>query len=237
VLAGLVQGALGFGFPFVATPLIALTIDIQTAVVVVLLPTIATTLLNIAKSGPLRPVVARFWMMPLYGLVGSIAGTWLFVVFPGVPYSLLLALVTLAYLNVDRLAHGEFPRVRRHERPIGPVAGISAGIFEGTVNVGAPPLIIFYLALGLPAAMLVQALNLSFLVGKATQFTVLSTRGGVPLAQWAATLPFAAVGAAAFLAGLRIRNRIDAATFRTWVKRALFVIAVVLLAQNVYVRV
>jgi hypothetical protein len=38
---------------------------------------------------------------------------------------------------------------------------------------------------------------------------------------------------AAFWVGLRIRNRIDARTFRTWVKRALFVIALVLLAQNV----
>jgi uncharacterized membrane protein YfcA len=34
--------------------------------------------------------------------------------------------------------------------------------------------------------------------------------------------------------GVRIRNRIDAATFRLWVKRALFVIALVLLGQYAY---
>jgi hypothetical protein len=33
---------------------------------------------------------------------------------------------------------------------------------------------------------------------------------------------------------VRIRNRIDAATFRLWVKRALFAIALVLLGQYVY---
>ena len=36
-LAGFVQGALGLGFPIVATPLIAFTSDMRTAVIVVLL--------------------------------------------------------------------------------------------------------------------------------------------------------------------------------------------------------
>ncbi|MGH8701383.1 MAG: hypothetical protein ACREVR_09485 [Burkholderiales bacterium] len=36
------------------------------------------------------------------------------------------------------------------------------------------------------------------------------------------------------LAGVRIRNRIDAAVFRRWVKRALFVIALGLLGQYAY---
>ncbi len=231
VAAGLIQGAIGFGFPFVATPLIAMVSDMRTAVITVLLPTLATTVINIAKSGPLRPVLARFWMMPLYAIVGAAAGTWLFVIAPGVPYSLLLALITLAYLNLDRLARGDWPRVRRHERAFAPLAGTAAGLFEGTVNVAAPPLIIFYLALGLAPAVLVQALNISFLVGKTVQFSVLATRGGVTGAQWLATLPLAAISIAAFFAGLRIRHRIDAQTFRTWVKRALFVIALVLLTQ------
>jgi hypothetical protein len=233
LLAGLIHGAIGFGFPFVATPLIAMTTDMRTAIVTVLVPTLAATAVNIAKSGPLRPVLARFWMMPLYSVLGSVAGTWLFVAAPDVPYSLLLALITMGYLNLDRFGRGEWPRVRRYERAFAPLAGLSTGVFEGTVNVGAPPLIIFYLALGLSPAALVQALNICFVVGKTTQFTVLATRGGVTAAQWLVTLPFAVLAVAAFWVGLRIRNRIDAGTFRTWVKRALFVIALVLLVQNV----
>jgi hypothetical protein len=66
---------------------------------------------------------------------------------------------------------------------------------------------------------------------------VLATRGGVTLDQWLSTLPFAAVGAAAFLGGLRIRNHVNASTFRSWVKRGLFVIALVLLLQDIYERV
>ena len=54
LLAGVVQGALGLGFPTVATPLIALATDIRTAVILVLLPCIATVLVSVVRSGFLR---------------------------------------------------------------------------------------------------------------------------------------------------------------------------------------
>lgn len=234
LLAGLIQGTLGFGFPFVATPLIALASDMRTAIIAVALPTVATIIVALIASGPLRPTLARFWMMPCYHVIGAAAGTWLFVSAPDLPYLLVLALLTLVYLNLDRLGRTDWPLVRRHERRFAPVSGLAAGIFEGTANVAAPPLIIFYLALGLTPAMLVQAMNICFLVGKATQIGILTGRGGVGAGQWLATLPFVAIGVAGSLTGVRLRNRIDAHTFRTWVKRALFVIALVLIAQYAY---
>ena len=82
--------------------------------------------------------------------------------------------------------------------------------------------------------MLVQALNICFLVGKSAQFAVLTARGGVTAAQWLATLPFVLISVAAFFAGARVHNRIDAPTFHVWVKRALLVIALVLFAQYAY---
>ncbi len=234
VLAGLVHGALGFGFTFVATPLIAIVSDMRTAIFTVLVPTLAAVVVNIAMSGSLRPVLARFWMMPLYAIVGSFAGSTLFVLAPGIPYAPLLALAILVYLKLDRLGLSEMPAVRRHERVFAPFSGIAAGFFEGTVNVAAPPLIVFYLTLGLAPVMMVQGLNICFLTGKMIQFTVLTTRGGITFGQWATTLPLAAVTVVALIIGLRIRHRIDAQTFRVWVKRFLFATALVLLGRYAY---
>jgi uncharacterized membrane protein YfcA len=236
LIAGFLQGALGFGFPFVATPLIALVTDMRTAVVAVLLPTLATICVALFSSGPLAATLARFWAMPLYAMLGAAAGTWVFVSAPEAPYSLLLAVLTLFYLGFDYLGRADWPVVRRHERAFAPLSGLTSGIFEGTANVAAPPLIIYYLALGLTPVMLVQALNICFLVGKTTQLSVLATRGGVGLDEWLATLPLVAVGVAGSLVGVRIRNRIDAVVFRGWVKRALLVIALGLIAQYVYSR-
>ncbi|HXF65786.1 MAG TPA: sulfite exporter TauE/SafE family protein [Burkholderiales bacterium] len=234
VLAGLIQGTLGFGFPFVATPLIAMASDMRTAVIAALLPTLATIVVALAASGPLRATLERFWMMPLYALAGAAAGTALFVAAPHAPYTLLLAAMTLLYLNLDRLGRADWPIVRRHERRFAPLAATAAGLFEGTANIAAPPLIIFYLALGLTPAALVQALNLCFFAGKLAQFTVLATGGGVGAGEWLATLPLAAFGVAGSLIGVRIRRRIDAAAFRLWVKRALGLIALGLIAQYAY---
>ena len=236
LVAGLLQGALGFGFPFVATPLIALAADMRTAIVAVLLPTLATICVALFASGPLNATLARFWAMPLYAMLGAAAGTWVFVSAPEAPYTLVLALLTLFYLSLDYLGRADWPVIRRHERAFAPLSGFTSGIFEGTANVAAPPLIIYYLALGLTPVMLVQALNICFLVGKSTQLTILATRGGVGLDEWLATLPLAAIGVAGSLAGVRIRSRIDADVFRRWVKRALLVIALGLIAQYLYTR-
>ena len=234
VFSGFVQGALGFGFPFIATPMVAMVVDMRTAIITVLLPTLASVVITLVTSGPLGPAVKRFWMMPVYATVGALAGTWLFVAAPEAPYQLLLALIIIVYLNLDRIARGEWPLIQRHERAFGSLAGAAAGIFEGTANVAAPPLIIYYLALGLSPAMMVQAMQLCFLVGKATQFSVLTLHGGVSVAQWLATLPLCVIAIAAGAVGARVRGRIDAAMFRKWVKRILAVIAFALLAQYAY---
>ena len=234
VLSGFIQGALGFGFPFIATPMVAMLVDMRTAVITVLLPTLATVAITLVTSGPLGATLKRFWMMPVYATAGALAGTWIFVAAPDAPYPLLLALIIIVYLNLDRLSRGEWPLLKRHEKVFAPLAGVAAGLFEGTANVAAPPLIIFYLALGLGPAMMVQAMQICFLVGKSSQFAVLSLHGGVSSAQWLATLPFCAVAVAAGIVGARVRDRIDAAVFRRWVRRALALIAFALLAQFAY---
>jgi uncharacterized membrane protein YfcA len=190
--------------------------------------------ITLVTSGPLGPVIKRFWMMPVYATLGALAGTWLFVAAPGAPYQLLLALIIIVYLNLDRIARGDWPLIKRHERAFGSLAGAAAGLFEGTANVAAPPLIIYYLALGLSPAMMVQAMQMCFMVGKTAQFTVLTLHGGVSSAQWLATLPLCVIAVAAGVGGARMRGRIDAAMFRKWVKRALALIAFALLAQYAY---
>lgn len=233
-LAGFVQGALGLGFPIVATPLIALVTDMRTAVIVVLLPCLAAVVANVVMSGSLRRALAEFWMMPIYMLIGAAIGTRLFVFSPQFPFSLLLAGMIVLYLNLDRVGRADWHVVKQHRKLFGAVFGIAAGMSEGTANVAAPPLLIYYLALGLSPAMMVQALNICFTVGKSTQFATLATVGGVPALQWLATLPLVVVATVTVVYGMRVRSRLNAAAYRTWLKRALFVMALILLFQYAY---
>lgn len=234
IAAGVVQGALGLGFPTLATPLIALVTDIWTAVIIVLIPCIATIVTGLIVNRHLREALAAFWMMPIYIFIGAAIGTRLFIGFPAFPYTLLLAVLIVVYLNLDRLGQGEWTAVRRHPRPFGIVFGVAAGFTEGTANVAAPALIAYFLALGIQPALLVQALHICFLTGKSTQFATLATAGGVSATQWLMTLPLAAVAAVGTLYGVRIRGRIDAPTYRRWLRGALWGIAGILLTQYAY---
>jgi uncharacterized membrane protein YfcA len=232
--AGFVQGALGLGFPLVATPFIALFTDMRTAVILVLLPCLAAVVANVLMSGSLRRALAEFWMMPIYMLIGAGIGTRLFVLAPEFPYALLLAGMIVFYLNLERLGRADWTVIKRHRQIFAAVFGVAAGMSEGTANIAAPPLLIYYLALGLTPAMLVQALNICFTVGKSTQFVTLATVGGVPAVQWIATLPLAVVATVTVIYGMRVRSRLQADAYRAWLKRALFVMAVILLCQYAY---
>ncbi|MGZ9067214.1 MAG: sulfite exporter TauE/SafE family protein [Burkholderiales bacterium] len=236
IAAGFVQGALGLGFPMVATPLIALVTDIRTAVIIVLLPCLATVLVSLLRSPGLKSALAEFWMMPFYMLIGAAVGTRIFIAFPEFPYAFLIAALIFSYLNLDRLGRTDWRLVRSHRNVFAAIFGVLGGLSEGTANVAAPPLIVYYLALKLQPTTFVQALNICFFTGKSTQFATLATAGGVSAAQWLTTLPLAAVAASGALYGVHVRNRIDAHAYRRWLVRALLAMALVLCAQYVYQR-
>jgi uncharacterized membrane protein YfcA len=230
-LAGFVHGALGLGFPLVATPLLALFTDIKTAIVFALLPTLTATVISIVRGGRPLEVIRQYWMLPLYMIAGSYLGARLLIVADPAPILLLLALLIIAYLNLQPLQGLAARWIGAHPTTARAAFGFVAGLFESTANVAGPVLLIFFLSTTLPPLALVQALNLCFLVGKTTQGLTLAYAGGIPVSVWLSTLPFAAAGAAGLVAGMRVRSRIDAATYRAWLKRALWVIAALLIGQ------
>lgn len=230
-LAGLVQGTLGVGFPMVATPMIAAVTDMRTAVIVVLLPCVATTVTNIAMTGQFLPTLRRYWFMPLCMFVGAAIGARLFVAYPAFPFALLLAGVIVLYLYLDHLGRVEWAFVARHRVASGVGFALIAGLSEGTANIAAPPLLMYMFSLNVDRMVFVQVLNLCFTVGKPTQMVILTAEGGVTWIQWAMTLPFVVIATFAAVAGIRMRDRIDAASYRRWLLRLLFVIALVLILQ------
>ena len=233
-VAGWIQGALGLGFPMVATPLIAAATNMQFAVVMVVIPCIATVIVSILRSPGSAGVVRRFWWISIVALLGAAVGARLFVLFPGFPYALLLAGVILFYLNLDRLGLSEWPVMKRNEKKFGLLFGFLGGLSETTANIAAPPLIIYYLGIGLPPLMLVPAMNISFLVGKSTQFATLAASGIASPMHWLVTLPLAVIATVASLYGSRVRSRIDGETYRIWMRRMLLTMALILLTQVAY---
>src|SRR2546428_5956644 len=114
VLAGLAHGTLGFGFPIIATPLVALLVDVKTAVLVTVLPNIAVNIVSILRGGNWRASIGKYWPLALWVLLGTLAGSRLLLTAPHEPLQLLLALMLVVFLLQDRLRQLDWSCVTRN---------------------------------------------------------------------------------------------------------------------------
>lgn len=236
VLAAFVHGALGLGFPLIATPLVALVLGMKVAIVLVAPVTLVMTVLSVARGGGWREALARFWFLPLTMGIASYAGTRLLIGADPTPFLLVLALLILVYLGLERVKRGESAFVQRHRLGIGIGVGLLAGLFEATANVAVPPLIIYLMLLGVAPLAMVQTLNFCFSVGKAVQVGTWAVYGNVAAAFWAAAAALTVPAVVALFAGMRLRERIDAPTYRRWLRGALSLMALLLLGQYAYLQ-
>lgn len=231
LFSGLAHGALGLGFPLMATPLLSLLTDVRSAILITLLPTISVNIISLLKGGRWRDSIGRFWPMVIYVAAGSWLGTNLLVISDPKPFKLLLALIVLLYLNLDRLPGVHLNWIRTYPSVAMVVFGLPAGLLAGTVNVMVPLLIIMFLELRVPPTATVQTFNMCFLTGKVTQTVVFARAGHLNGDMLISTAPLAAVAVAALIAGMLLRSRIAAETYRGWLRMLLWVLAFVLLAQ------
>jgi uncharacterized protein len=229
--AGFAHGAIGFGFPVVATPLVALVIDIRSAIALLAPVTLVLVLISVLRGGSLGELLRRFWYLPVVIAVGSWLGTQLLLAAPPEPFLLVLAAVILLYLNLDRLGLGSSAAVQRLRLPFGLGFGFVAGVFEAIANVAGPVLLVYFMLLGLAPGQMVQALNLCFTAGKGTQVASWAAAGAMTPALWMAVAAFTVPSVAALFAGMRVRGRIDAATYRRWLRAALWMMALLLIGQ------
>ena len=231
LLAGFAHGALGFGFPIVATPLVALVIDIKSAITLLAPITLVLVVISVVRGGSILALLREFWFMPLAMVLGAFAGTRLLLAAPPEPFLLVLAAVVLLYLNLDRIERGRSAVVAQYRASFGMLFGVMAGAFEAVANVAGPALLVYFMLLGLAPSQIVQTLNLCFVFGKTSQVITLGASAAITPATWASVGLLTVPSVAALLVGMRVRERIDAATYRRWLRGALWVMAVMLIAQ------
>jgi ankyrin repeat protein len=121
--------------------------------------------------------------------------------------------------------------VQRLRAPFGLAFGFAAGICEAVANVAGPLLLIYFMLLGLAPAQIVQTLNLCFSLGKGAQTATWALSGELSARTWLVIGALVVPSVAALFAGMRVRQRIDAATYRRWLRGALWVMALALLVQ------
>ncbi|HYC45883.1 MAG TPA: sulfite exporter TauE/SafE family protein [Burkholderiales bacterium] len=230
--AGLTQGAIGFGFPAVSTPILVLMTDVKTAIILNLLPNFTVNCIHILKGGNYRASLGRYWPVAAWVLAGSFLGAQFLIRAPQEPIRLLLGLAIFAYLYQHVLARLDWSWLSRKRRLSAMVFGLAGGFFSGTVNQALPPLLIYFTLLNLETLVMTQILNLCFLGGKAVQAATLGAAGEIAMSQVLANVPLTVVGVTGLYTGMAVQKRVSAETYRRLLRYLLFVIALILLWQG-----
>ncbi len=229
LIAAFIHGALGFGFPLVATPVLALFMDLRAAVLLTLVPTVSINLASILSEKHWKQALRAFWPIPTFTILGSLTGTQVLLSVDPSPFRLLLALVLVAYLVVDRLAPGE--RERQVPAWVMALLGFGLGLLAGLVNIFAPVLVVYALYTRMNPAMMVATFNLSFLTSKSGQIIGFVANGAfdpdvLESMLWVVPLVLISLGL-----GIRLRRRINQETYRRGLRYALWVVALALIAE------
>jgi uncharacterized protein len=212
LVAAFVKGAIGFGFPTLATPLLALVIDVKMAVVALIIPNIVMDGLQFARQGPSLAVVRRLAALLAFGAVGTVLGTRLLVILPAHAVTVILGGVLLLFvlLNLARIA----PRVPPGwESRLAPFVGLATGLVGGVTNVPGTPLVMWFFALGMDKPDFVRSVALSFVVYKLVQLAAVGYYGLLSATVLWMSVALTAVALAGFALGLTVQDRLDQTSF------------------------
>jgi uncharacterized protein len=171
-----VKGAVGFGMPIVAVPLLTLIVDLPSAVMLMVIPILTSNIHQAAGSGNTAALLRRFWPVMLLLMLGVFAGVRALATFEPRLLNLIMgaAIVSVALLLLLQ------PSIRiraGHERVLGPFAGLLSGFLGGVAALFGPPMVVYLVGLNLPKDEFVKAVATIYLCAALTLMLAMSTVG------------------------------------------------------------
>src|SRR5262249_21281785 len=148
LLAAFVKGAISFGFPPLATPLLALVMDVKSAIAVLIVPNIVMDAAQLFRLGDFGGVARRMSVLLVFGAAGTVLGVWLLVLLPPSVTTLVLGVFALVFVatNLTRMQPVVPPGWAGW---LAPPVGVIAGVLGGVTNGPGLPLVMYFYALRL----------------------------------------------------------------------------------------
>lgn len=231
IFAGTVHGSLGIGFPMVATPLIAVFLDVRLAILMTLVPTVAVNVATIAGGTDQMRSIKDYAPMFLGAIAGSIIGAWMLATMDPAPFRLALALLIMLYLFTGTRPSKYIEWLPHHNKAVMCGFGLASGISGGITNVMVAILIIYFLSQSMTRSKMLPIFNICFLIGKLTQLVILSFAGWVnPGLIYQSVLP-AITALGGLWAGMKIGNHISRKIYRKMLHLLLVFLAIMLIGQ------
>ncbi|MFA0792575.1 TSUP family transporter [Microbulbifer echini] len=230
--AAAIHGALGVGFPMLATPVLALVYDLKVAITFTIVPSFLAILFSLYQCRNYSVDLKEHYLLIAVVSLGSLSGAWLLTWANASVLKLLLAGAILLYLLSGFL--------RKYlcllsSRPVAfPVLmGASAGLIGGATNAIAPLLMIYLLERVRSTKEIILVANICFLIGKLMQLAVFSLFFTFEDLQLVPLSMITLVTYIGLLAGFKFQSTIDEYWYRSIIRYALSIFMCILTYQGV----
>lgn len=230
LLAGAVKGVIGLGLPTVSLAVLAVAIDLPTAMALLLVPSFVTNVWQGAVGGHGRDLLRRIWPFLLVAAVTVRLGASALTRVDFSLLSALLGLLLVAYAAANLLGLG-FRVEARREKWAGPLVGLVNGVLTGMTGSFVVPGVMYLQALGLSRDALIQAMGMLFTVSTLALGFSLQANDLLRTEHGALSTMALAPAMAGMAAGQRIRKKLSEQLFRRIFFLSLLVLGAYLAAR------
>jgi uncharacterized protein len=176
VVAGFINGTIGFGFALLAVNALAIVLDPKSGVIAMSLITPIISGLQVWHHRDRLPLARRLRILLIGGMVGTAVGTQLLVLLPSVAIGAALGVFTVWFV-IDSTRRRRPPLTGAMQRWLGPVAGLLGGVSNGALGASGPVFGTYLVAIGLRAADFAFAISLVFFAMGIVRVALLSALG------------------------------------------------------------
>ncbi|MCB0193810.1 MAG: sulfite exporter TauE/SafE family protein [Anaerolineae bacterium] len=230
VLAAVIHGAFGIGFPMITTSVMSIFIGIQNAIALTLWPALFVNLLLMFSGIPVWQIIKRYWLVAVMALIGSFVGVYLLFVISQAVLQLFLSLSILYYVYTQFRGQSFTLSSNNVFWAIG--FGLLAGIVGGATNAMAPILLIYLFSVTQDKNELAQGANLCFFLGKVAQVVVIYSQPVAATLDNRLLIGLMVITIAALYGGVFIRQKLPTQLFRKLILLILLILAIFLLITS-----
>ena len=230
LFAAFVKGATGLGFPLIATPTVALLLDIRIAVTILILPNLLMDVTQVFRDGFPYAVLRRFKSMVGLTIIGVFLGTAVLVRTPLWVLNLCLGIMVLIFVGSNMLKF-DLTISPATEKILSPIFGFISGFLNGMTNAAGPTLAIYFYSLKLEKRDFVKSIATIFCLTKASQLVAVSTWNlfnGDTITLSLQVVLFTLIG---FFAGVKTQDRVNQKTFNRGLLVLLTLIGIILIVR------
>jgi uncharacterized protein len=231
LFAAFVKGTTGLGFPMIATPTVALLLDIRIAIAILIIPNLVMDFAQVFRGGYPYAALRRFaWLLVLI-VIGVFIGTTVLVLLPLWVLNFCLGVMVLAFV-LTNLLRFDFTVSPRAETFLSPAVGFISGFLNGMTNAAGPSLAIYLYSLRLEKTDFIKSIGTIFIITKVSQLAAVSTWNLFNWSTLSLSLVVTLFILVGFYAGQKIQDRVNQQTFNRGVLVLLLVIGVTLVLRS-----